>query len=101
MRWPPRTVVPAAPHLVSKVACVARPADAHFLAADLYVGYFENRDGEQWIFTFDRGTREATLRGGDVDWGRAHLVHDGRVDGLILAPEEAAWLQACWSAARP
>jgi len=69
-------------------------------AVDLYIGYFENRDGEQWIFTFDRGMRETTLRGGDVDWRRAHLVHDGRVDGLILAPEESAWLQACWSAAR-
>ena len=29
----------------------------------------------------------------------AHLVRDGRVDRLILAPEEAAWLQARWSAA--
>ena len=46
-------------------------------AADLYIGYFENRHGEQWIF--------ALL---------------GRVDGLILAPEEGEWLQACWSATR-
>jgi hypothetical protein len=30
----------------------------------------------------------------------AHPVRDGRVDGLILAPEETAWLQACWSATR-
>lgn len=30
----------------------------------VYVGYFENRFGEQWIFTFDRTTREARLRGG-------------------------------------
>jgi hypothetical protein len=26
-------------------------------AADLYIGYFENRHGEQWIFTFSRATR--------------------------------------------
>src|SRR5439155_18256323 len=65
-----------------------------------YIGYFANRYGEQWIFTLDRATGEATLRGGDVDWGRAHAIHDGRVDRPILAPEEAAWLQACWSAAR-
>ena len=59
------------------------------------------RYGEQWIFTLDRATGEATLRGGDLGWGRAHAVHDGRVDGLILlALEEAAWRQACWSAAR-
>ena len=68
-------------------------------AAALYLGYFENRHGEQWLFTFDRVTGEAILRGGDAGWGRAQFVHDGRVDGLLLAPEEAAWLQACWRAA--
>jgi hypothetical protein len=65
----------------------------------VYVGYFENRYGEQWIFTFERTSREACLRGGDVDWGTVHVVRDGRVDGLILGREEAAWLQACWRAA--
>src|SRR5437773_378222 len=69
-------------------------------AADLYIGYFENRYGEQWVFTFDRATGEASLRGGDAGWARAHPVRDGRVDGLIMAPEETAWLQACWSATR-
>jgi hypothetical protein len=69
-------------------------------AADLYIGYFENRHGEQWIFTCDRATRDASLRGGDTDWASAHPVGDGRVDGLTLAPEEAAWLQAYWSATR-
>ena len=58
------------------------------------------RHGEQWIFTFNRATREASLRGGDAGWASAHPVRDGRVDGLILAPEETAWLQACRSAAR-
>ena len=79
-------------------ACGIPPALSNASAA-LYIGYFANRLGEQWLFTFDRATRQAILRGGDVDWGRAHAVHDGRVDGLILAPEEAAWLQACWRAA--
>jgi len=69
-------------------------------AADLYIGYFENRHDEQWIFMFNRATREARLQGGDVGWANAHPVRDGRVNGLILSPEEAAWLQACWSAAR-
>jgi len=67
-------------------------------AADLYIGYFENRNGEQWIFTFNRATREASLRGGDAGCASAHPVRDGWVDGLIRAPEEAARLQACWSA---
>ncbi len=69
-------------------------------AADLYIGYFENRYGEQWIFTFNRVTREASPRGGDAGWARVHPVRDGRFDGLILAPEEAAGLQARWSATR-
>ncbi len=60
----------------------------------------ENRHGEQWIFTCNRATREASLRDGNAGWARAHPVRDGRADGLILAPEEAAWLQACWSATR-
>ena len=69
-------------------------------AAGLYIRCFENRYGEQWIFTLDRATREAPLWGGDAGWDTAHPVRDGRVDGLILAPDEAAWLQACWSATR-
>ncbi len=80
-------------------ACGVPPA-VSTEAADLYIGYFENRHGEQWIFTFDRATREAHLRGGEAGWATAHPVRDGRVDGLILAPEEIAWLQACWSATR-
>ena len=68
-------------------------------SAELSIGYFENPHGEQWLFTFSRPTREAILRGGDLDWRRAHAVHDGRVDGLILTPEEAAWPQACRRAA--
>ncbi len=81
------------------VACGTPPAVSNE-SPDLYIGYFENVYGEQWIFTFDRRTRQASLRGGDVGWANAHVVRDGRVDGLILAPEEAAWLQACSSASR-
>lgn len=68
-------------------------------SAELYVGDFANRHGDRWLFTFDRATRAAILRGGDADRGRAHAVHDGRVDGLVLAPEDTAWLPACWLAA--
>jgi len=69
-------------------------------AAGFYIGYFEKRYGKQWIFTFVRATREAPLRGGDAGWDNEHPVREGRVDGLILAPEEMAWLQACWTATR-
>jgi len=41
-------------------------------AGQFYLGYFENRHGQQRLFAFDRVTREAVLRGEDADWGRAH-----------------------------
>jgi len=78
----------------------ARPAPTIGTPQDLSIGEVENRYGEQWIVTFDRTTREARLQGGDAGWDNAHPVRDGRVDGPILAPEEMAWLQACWTATR-
>src|SRR5436305_13810330 len=35
----------------------------------LYYGYFENRFGEQFVFTFDRATETGTVSGGDLGWG--------------------------------
>ena len=69
--------------------------------SDCYIGYFENRYGEQWIFTFDRETRKATLRGGDVGWNSECNVVDGKVADLILGNDEQFWLGACWMAAHP
>src|SRR5215467_7741299 len=34
----------------------------------LYHGYFENRYGEQFVFTFDRATGAGTVSGGDLGW---------------------------------
>jgi hypothetical protein len=34
----------------------------------LYHGYFENRYGEQFVFTFDRATLTGTVSGGDLGW---------------------------------
>ncbi len=79
-------------------ACGTPPAFSN-QSGDLYIGYFANRYGEQWIFTCDRATGAASLRGGDVNWATVNVVRDGRVEGLILNAEEAAWLQACWNAA--
>jgi hypothetical protein len=43
-------------------------------AADLYIGSFENRYREPWIFTCHCATGEASLRGGDAGSARAHPV---------------------------
>ena len=67
---------------------------------DTYIGYFENPFGEQWIFTLDRESGKATLRGRDVGWNTELEVVDGRVADVILGKEEQLWLQACWSAAK-
>jgi len=81
---------------------VAGCGDPPIISGDdpnLYIGYFENPYGEQWIFTYHRKTHTAELRGGDVGWNTVNTVVDGKVPGLILGSEEATWLQACWRAA--
>jgi len=65
-----------------------------------YQGYFENRHGEQWIFTLDSTTGKADLRGGDAGWNKSYEVFNGEAQGLILSPDEQTWLKACWMAAK-
>jgi hypothetical protein len=65
----------------------------------LYIGYFENLHGEQWVFTYHRTTKRAELRGGDVGWNTPLDVRDGTVEGLNLSRDEATWLGSCWRAA--
>jgi hypothetical protein len=66
---------------------------------DVYIGYFANPYGEQWVFLYNRTSRQASLRGGDAGWDEVHEVRDGVAAGLILSRDEALWLAACWSAA--
>lgn len=66
---------------------------------NLYIGYFENIHGEQWIFTYNRKTGEAERRGGDAGWNTRNKVTGGEVPGLVLNDEESKWLAACWQAA--
>jgi hypothetical protein len=41
--------------------------------AGLDGGYFENRHGEHFVFTFDRATRTDTVSGGDLGWSDPKL----------------------------
>ena len=83
----------------------------HVTNADnsVYVGYFENDYGEQWVFTYDRKSRRAELRGGDLEWGRRVEVsnHEGLPDiGDLILSEfrglvgcmRAGWRQSGWAA---
>ena len=81
-------------------AACGDPPIVDSIAENCYLGYFENPYGEQWIFTLDRRTGKATLRGGDVGWNTKFDVTDGAVADLILGREEQLWLQACWLSAR-
>jgi hypothetical protein len=66
---------------------------------DRYHGYFENRHGEQWVFTYDRSAKRAELRGGDPGWQHVYEVVDGEVKDLGMSSDELRWLEACWTAA--
>ena len=94
---------PASPALQVRASNLLKVRATNVLfprAENCYVGYFENPYGEQWIFTLDRVTGKATLRGGDVGWNTKFDVTNGSVADLILGKEEQLWLQACWSAAQ-
>ena len=67
--------------------------------SDRYFGYFENRYGEQWVFTYDPESNTGELRGGDAEWENVYKVQDGQAEGLVLNSEEKMWLAACWKAA--
>ncbi len=69
-------------------------------AREAYIGYFENKHGEQWIFTCRRATGEAELRGGDSGWNESWPIVAGKVDGLNLNREEQRWLEACLAAVK-
>jgi hypothetical protein len=66
-----------------------------------YLGYFENRFGEQLVFVHEDGEVDATLFHGDVDWEPRRVTDASGLPGvgdLVLNEEERAFLMACWSA---
>jgi hypothetical protein len=68
---------------------------------NVYIGYFQNEHGEQWVFTFDIEKRVGELRGGDASWKPLAVMGVGggpHVDMTLNEPEKT-WLEACWKAA--
>ena len=65
----------------------------------MYIGYFQNEYGEQWLFTYDHATDTGILRGGDVNWDKRYIVMNGNVPELVLDSGEQQWLTSCWNAA--
>ena len=64
-----------------------------------YMGYFENQYGEQALFVYNRGSKQAILYLGDAGWDSPHTVVDGAVPDLVLSEIEQLWVRACWQAA--
>ena len=66
-----------------------------------YLGYFENKFGEQLVFVHDDGELDATVFLGDVDWEPRCVTDAGGLPDagdLILNDEESAFVRACWIA---
>ena len=57
-----------AAHNTHDERCGSPPRLRNTANAGLYYGYFENRYGEQSVFTFDRATKTGTVSGGDLGW---------------------------------
>src|SRR5262249_14278728 len=56
----------------------------------LYSGYFENRCGEQFVFSFDRATGIGMVSGGDLGWGDSRPFTRGLLDEALRSPQARA-----------
>ena len=66
-----------------------------------YLGYFENRFGEQFVFVHEDGELEARVFCGDVDWQPRRVTDASGLPDVgdpVLNEEERAFVLACWSA---
>ncbi len=56
----------------------------------LYHGYFENRYGEQFVFTFDQVTGTGTISGGDLGWDNPKAFTLGLLEEARRCTEDLA-----------
>jgi hypothetical protein len=70
--------------------CGSPPRVRNTADPGLYYGYFENRYGEQFVFTFDRATGAGTVRGGDLGWDDRKSFTLGLLDEALRETQELA-----------
>ena len=70
--------------------CGAPPRLCNTDSPGLYYGYFENRYGEQFVFTFDRATGAGTVWGGDLGWGEPKAFTRGLLDEALRSTRDLA-----------
>ena len=56
----------------------------------LYYGYFENRSGEQFVFTFDRETGTGMVSGGDLGWAEPRTFTRGLLHEALRSTRDLA-----------
>jgi len=64
-----------------------------------YTAYFENLEGEQLVFQYNRKEHKCVLWHGDLGWDKPQDVKDGIVPDIILSREEKIWLKLVWAVA--
>lgn len=75
------------------------PPDLKRESGGNYTSYFENRHGEQLIFTYDRNQHTGILYHGDCCWDEPVPVYAGDAPGVILDNDESQWLRLTWEVA--
>jgi hypothetical protein len=71
-------------------SCGAPPHLRNTGNTGLYHGYFENRYGEQFVFTFDRATGTGTVSGGDLGWGDPRTFTRGLLAEALRSTQDRA-----------
>ena len=79
-----------AAHNTHDERCGAPPRLRNTENPGLYYGYFENRYGEQFVFTFDRATLTGTVSGGDLGWGDPKAFTPGLLDKALRSTQDLA-----------
>jgi hypothetical protein len=70
--------------------CGAPPRLRNTDNPELYYGYFENRYGEQFVFTFDRATGAGMVSGGDLGWSEPKTFTLGLLDEALRSTRDLA-----------
>ncbi len=67
---------------------------------DNYIGYFENRYGEQWLFTCHRKTRKVELLPRQESFASLHILTRRASEGSEALPSLARRVSMCFFGAR-
>jgi hypothetical protein len=70
--------------------CGRPPRLRNTASSGLYHGYFENRYGEQFVFTFDGRTGTGTVAGGDLGWDGPKSFTLALLDEALRATQRLA-----------